>query len=290
MESKVFFAKSWSIAFVEYQKWLNNPRMIILLCAIVFMWNFAISPLVSLSEEMNSPLNALEPFIAVLNSKFLCLIMPAVYLFLISDYPRLDKNGVFVLSRVGRVNWFWGQLNFFFLAAFTFMSIIFIGSFLPIIFDSFLANGWSVAVTRYEISFPDKSSSFAANLITKELYNQVTPFMAASMSFLTTFLYLFLLSAILLLFYTFNLKQLGSVTTISIIAIGSALGIIKANAMWCFPMAHTMINLHFTEYFKKPVLDFKYSILYFLVLIFLLISISFAAIKRTNFVVVSENE
>ena len=134
MESKVFFAKSWSIAFVEYQKWLNNPRMIILLCAIVFMWNFAISPLVSLSEEMNSPLNALEPFIAVLNSKFLCLIMPAVYLFLISDYPRLDKNGVFVLSRVGRVNWFLGQLNFFFLAAFTFMSIIFIGSFLPITF------------------------------------------------------------------------------------------------------------------------------------------------------------
>ena len=66
----------WRISRIEYYKWIINPRMIIVVAMIIFIWNFAVFPLINISREMNSPLNTLEPFIAILNSLVLCLLSP----------------------------------------------------------------------------------------------------------------------------------------------------------------------------------------------------------------------
>jgi len=290
MENKFFFKKVFRIANIEFLKWLVNPRMIITVCMVVFIWNFSLLPLIKLSNEMNSPLNTLEPFIAVTCSRVLNIVIPAVYLFLISDYPRIDKNSIYFLHRTGRKEWLCGQILFLSMSSFYYMLIIFLCSILPNVANSFFINGWSVAITRYKIYFPEKASSFAATLITKELYNQITPFGASIYSFFIYFLYLILIAFILLCFFVINRKKIGIVTVIGIIAVGSSLGIVHAKEMWLFPTAHAIINLHFTEHFKEPIMKLHNSFFYFIIFITLAVMFCLFGIAQTDFLNIDEND
>lgn len=245
-------------------------------------------PAMGLAREMDSPLNCVEPFIAVMNSSLLELITPAVYLFLVSDYPRLDKNGIFSLIRTGKAEWALGQAIFFVCTALSFLLALFLLSLVPNMANSFVADGWSLPVTQYGALFPDKASSTAANLITGELYNQIAPFEAAALAFALNLMYLVAIGMALLAFYTLNAKKLGLPVVVGVIAVGSALGIIGSPGMWAFPMAHTMVSLHYTEYFREPVMPIWHSFLYFVCAIALLFALSMASVRRTDFLDVDE--
>lgn len=290
MDSKFSISRPWRIACIEFYKWIINPRMVVVAAMIVFVWSFAVTPLMEISHEMNSPLNFIEPFIAVFNSRVLCLVTPAVYIFLVSDYPHLDRNSLFVLHRIGKREWVIGQFIFFVLTAFTFTGLIFICSLIPNCTNSFVANGWSLVVTKYSIYYPEKISSFAATLIKGELYNQIAPYQAAVTSFFLNLLYMILLSMILLLFHVLNFRKIGVSVSISIIAVGSALGILNSEGMWCFPMAHTMIYLHYTKYLKEPIMSIKNSFIYFGIIITVILIFSLIRVKHTNFLNIDDNE
>lgn len=290
MGSKFSFSRIWRIMTADLYKWIINPRMTVAVAMIVFVWSFAIDPLIGISKEMNSPLNFVEPFIAVFNSRTLCLVTPAVYVFLISDYPHLDRNSLFILHRVHKREWVMGQFLFFVVSSFIFMGLIFIFSVLPNAVNSFNANGWSLVVTRYGIYNPEKAYSFAVNLITKELYNQIAPFQGALLSFVLNWLYMILLGTVLLMFHVLNLRKTGVPVLISIIAMGSALGVFRSQGMWFFPMAHTMISLHYTEYLKEPVVSLEASFMYFGGLILTVLIISLLRVGRTNFLNIDDNE
>jgi len=290
MDSRFSVSRIFRIMSVDLYKWIVNSRMVVAAAMIVFVWSFAIDLLINISKEMNSPLNFIEPFIAVFNSRTLCLVTPAVYVFLISDYPHLDRNSLFILHRVHKREWLLGQFLFFIASSFIFMSVIFIFSVIPNAINSFAANGWSLVVTRYGVYNPDKAQSFAANLITNELYNQIAPYQAAALSFLLNWLYMILLSTILLMFHVLNLRKIGVPVLISIIAIGSALGVFRSKGMWYFPMAHTMISLHFTQYLKEPIMKIEYSIMYFAGMILLILIFCLIMIGRTDFLNIDDNE
>ncbi len=290
MDSKFSISRTWRIACIDFYKWIINSRMIVVAAMIVFVWSFAVTPLMEISREMNSPLNFIEPFIAVLNSRVLCLVTPAVYIFLMSDYPRLDRNSLFVLHRVNKAEWVLGQFIFFALSALAFTAIIFIASLIPNCMNAFVANGWSLVVTKYGVYNPERAYSFAASLIKEELYNQIAPYQAAITSFLLNFLYMLNLAMILLLFHVLNLRKIGVPVSISIIAVGSALGILGSSGMWYFPMAHTMIHLHFTKHMKEPIMELKTSFIYFGVIIPVLLILSLIRVKRTNFLNIDDNE
>lgn len=290
MDSKFSISRTWRIACIDFYKWIINSRMIVAAAMIVFVWSFAVTPLMEISREMNSPLNFIEPFIAVLNSRVLCLVTPAVYIFLVSDYPHLDRNSLFVLHRVNKREWVLGQFIFFVLSAFTFTGLILISSLIPNCMNSYIANGWSLVVTKYGIYNPEKAYSFAASLIKAELYNQIAPYQAAITSFFLNLLYMILLAVILLLFHVLNLRKIGVPVSISVIAVGSALGILNSQGMWYFPMAHTMIHLHYTKYLKEPVMNIISSFLYFGIIISAIIIFCLIWVKHTDFLNIDDNE
>lgn len=78
-------------------------------------------------------------------------LIPAVYVFLISDCPRLDSSSLFLLHRTSRREWVTGQLLFFALTALAFSLLIFLCAVLPNSMDAFAANGWSTVVTKYAV-------------------------------------------------------------------------------------------------------------------------------------------
>ncbi len=285
MDSKLSLSRVIRIANTDMYKWLTNPRMIIAASLIVFMWNFAVEPLVKISNEMNSPLNCIEPFIAVFNSRTLCLITPAVYMFLISDYPHLDRNSLFFLHRVRKREWVMGQFLFFVNSSFIFIMLIFVCTIIPNAPKSFIADGWSLVVTKYGVYNPEKAYSFATNLITKDLYTQMSPYHTALFSFFLNWLYMILIGNIMLMFHVLNMRKIGLPTVVGIIGVGSALGVFSSKGMWFFPMAHTMVSLHYTEYIKEPTMSMRNSYLYFIVIILILFCVSLLRVTKTDFII-----
>ena len=272
-----------TVARTEYVKWIANPRSILLGVMIIFIYQFAVRPLLSHAALMQSPLNVLEPFIAIENYNLIMIMVPVMYLVLMSDFPKSDGSSLFFVLRVGKLNWLFGQVVFSFFSALTYLFVIFAGCFVPMIPVGFWDNGWSLVATKFGTEFPEKSGDFASSLIEKNLYNQIAPFDAAADAALLILLYLMILALVLLLFRSLNFKTVGILASGAIVAFGSVLCLIKSPAMWYFPMAHTKIALHFTEYFRQPVMPLRVSAVSLLAAILALTAACCISIKNLNF-------
>lgn len=95
-------------AKTDFVKWAFNSRMIILVVIAAFIYICAVQPLEENAAIMGKPLNAIEPYIAALNSGSLLLIIPLGFLAISSDFPKIDGSAMFGLMRTGRKNWFLG--------------------------------------------------------------------------------------------------------------------------------------------------------------------------------------
>jgi hypothetical protein len=280
--------KAFSLAKAEYIKWVSDSRMIILAVLLIFIYTFAIEPLLTNANLMNEPLNILEPFIAVSNSGAILSIVPLTFLTLIADFPKIDTNTVFYIYRTGRINWILGQIIKLILMVLSFLTVIFIGAVLPVISKGFWYNGWSNVTTGFARMYPEKSGNFGATLLPENLYNQLTVFEAAAKSYALIFCYLTVIGLILLGFSLVKLKTAGFVVCGGIISLGTALCSIKSGLMWLMPMAHSIIWLHYTKYYRAPVVPVWQSAVYFGVLIAVLTIFCFFVIRKFNYDNVSE--
>lgn len=280
--------KIYLTARTEYAKWVFNPRMTIIGVMIIFVYQLSVQPLVEMANEMKSTLNFLEPYIAITNSSLLIIIIPGVFLTLVSDFPKTDGSTLLFLQRTDRMNWVLGQTLFIVFAIITFMVIIIVASILPILGISNFDNNWSDTVLNYKEKFPEKAMSFGANLITKNLTYQIPPIMAFVESTTLLMLYLFMLSLIMLVFNTMGIKIMGLVTSAGIIAIGAALCMINTSIKWIMPMAHTVVWLHKTDYFRAQIMEIWKSYAYFGIIILILMLFSCMFIDSTDFDSVSD--
>lgn len=280
--------QAFSCAKTEYIKWICDPRMMILGVLLIFIYSFAIEPLLKNAKEMGEPLNILEPFIAVANSDAILLIIPLVFLTLIADFPKIDTNTVFYIIRVGRSNWLLGQVIKLVLMAVSYLAVIFIGAVVPMISKGFWYNGWSNTATQFAIRFPNKSGNFGVQLLPENLYNHLSVFGAAVQSYLLVFAYLMILGLILLSFSLIKKKTAGFVICGAVISLGTAFCSIKTGLMWTMPMANSIIWLHYTRFFREPVMPMWFSVCYICGMIMVLLVFSYAAIQRFNYDNVTE--
>ncbi len=262
--------------------------MIILGVLLIFIYSFAIEPLKSNAELMGEPLNILEPFIAIANSGAILLIIPLVFLTLIADFPKIDTNTVFYIMRVGRLNWLFGQLLKLIFMALSYLAVIFLGAVLPMLSDGFWYNGWSNVATKFVSRFPEHSGNFGVQLLPENLYNQLTVFSAAVQSYLLVFAYLMIIGLILLSFSLVKHKTVGFVLCGAVISLGTAFCSIKTTLMWTMPMANSIIWLHYTKYFREPVMSMSFSVSYLAIFIAVLLLFCFIAIRKFNYDNVAE--
>lgn len=262
--------------------------MVIVAVLLIFINNFAVSPLTNNAELMGEPLNILEPFIAVANSEILILIIPIVFLTLIADYPKVDTNTVFYIVRIGRANWFVGQILKLIFMIISYLAVIFFGTVLPMLSKGFWYNGWSNVATGFVKMFPDRRGDFGVALLPENLYNQLSVFEAAVKSYLLVAAYLMIIGLILLVFSLFKRKTLGFIICGGMISLGMAFSAIRTNLMWTMPMANSITWLHYTKYFKKPIMPMSFSVIYLLVLIAVLLVFGGIAIGKFNYDNVTE--
>ncbi|MCI7444330.1 MAG: hypothetical protein MSA89_14840 [Clostridium sp.] len=287
---KVSIKKILTIASVEYTKWICNSKMIVLLVMLIFIKSCAIDPLLEHCEKMNEKINIIEPFIAIGNSNMLLLIIPAVFLVLMSDFPKTDGNSLFYIIRCGKINWFLGQIVFALMSILSFLGAIFLLTIILSVGKVYIGTSWSDVITKYNTLFPDDSYSFASQLIVGRIFNQMSLLKAFIHTFLLISSYLFLIILILIVFFLVNHKEIGTFINSIIMALGSAFTFIETKIMWVMPTANSLIGLHYTEIFRKPIMPVYISYLYFFIVNVILIILCLKLIKNYNISNIKDDE
>ncbi len=281
--SKFSVKNAFSLAHTELVKWITDARMIVVLCLMVFINASVVDPIKTNAELMSEPMNVFEPFIATLNSGMVLLIVPLGFITLISDFPKIDGNAVFFVFRIGKKSWLCGQILLLVLMILLYISAIFIAVVMPVMNISFLGTEWSLVATKFVSRFPEQSSNFGVLLLPENLYHQMTLPAALVQSTLFVSAYLLMLGMILLAFTIAKRKTAGFIVCGLIISFGAVFCSIRTELMWIFPMSHSIVWLHYTEFLREPIFPILGSAIYFLVIIALLMIFCILSLKRFDY-------
>lgn len=268
----------FSVARTEFVRWITNPRIIIVGILFVFMYTLAVEPLLERADKFGGSLSFLEPFVAIGNSGMLVMLLPCVFLVLISDYPKMCGNTLFMIFRCGRFRWLLGQFIFLIMAIITFLLSVFAAAVL--VSNGSILLEWSDTVTKYEAAFPNETGNFTSQLLPSNLYNQIPLVRAVVQTLSLLGAYLLLLSLIIYFFKLVHTQSFGIFAAIFVVAAGVMTCSLKSDSMWLFPMANTIVWLHYEEILRKPIFPIWYSYVYFIIAIVLLLLINFIAAKR----------
>lgn len=247
----------------EYMQWIKNPKMIVVAVLLVMIREIVVLPMAAMADWMNQPLNVLEPVIAVANSGMILLLLPLVYLVIIADFPTVDGNTYYYLPRVGRMNWLLGQLMFQAATLLTYILFIILSTGVQVCADSFLINGWSLVTTNRTGMF---SGTVMETLLPLNLYYQMSPYRAFAMSYVMMFLFLALCSGIMLLASMYGKKTVAFWAIMLSVAVGIVFCAIRSKWMWLFPVSHSIVWLHYQDYYRSYVFSPWLSILLFIIL------------------------
>lgn len=278
------------VAKTEYVKWIRNPKMIILLVMLIFAYDYVILELIEAADKMGEKLQVLEGFIGISNSQLLLMILPIVFVGLMGDFPRVDGNAMFYIHRVGKGNWLFGQVLFAAMAAGTYLLALFGFSCLMLFGRCYAGNLWSEITTKYYLFAPNDYMSTVANLTTGRLYNNLPPWNAALHICGLMFLFLLFISMLLLVGFVCKLRIGGIIVSVGILCLGNVLAYMENGIRWIFPTAHAIMEIHFDEIYRKPIMDMRFSYIYFLILILVCVMISYIAIDHYDFSRIQEME
>lgn len=282
VHKKISLSKMWSVAKCEYIKWITNPRNIVVIVLLIFIKTLFIDTLAQRADRYGSPMNVLEPFIAVGNSWVAVLLLPSVFLVLMSDFPKFDGNSLFVICRSGKLNWLYGQMLFAVMAVISYIAVVFLAVVGMSVGNTVLSSSWSEAARFYAAKFPDEMNTFATLLLPENLYNQLDPICTIVHTLVLIILYLFLLSLVLLICRISSGKMTGMFICTAVIALGVATCALRSDLMWLFPMGNSIIWMHYTEIIREPIKPIWYSYVYFAVMALLLIFMSTLRAKRLS--------
>ena len=157
------------IAGTEFKRWLRSSRSIILGVMLIFVHMQIIVTLQDCTSKTGLPVSVPEAFVALGNSGSIVLILPALFLVLMSDFPQ--KSGIDFLYQIrcSKRMWIMGQI------VFALEAVVFIVVFL-ILSSCLLMSGsgvwkmeFSDAVTHYSSIFPERTGDYILQLLPENL-------------------------------------------------------------------------------------------------------------------------
>ena len=251
----------------ECYHFLCSGRLALVLAVWVFAYQFITVPLLRNAERMHASLLVIEPYIALINSNFMILIMPVLFLVLLSDFPRVDANAYFYLVRTGKTNWVLGQLLYGVVITAGYLLMQFAGMVIPVLAESRWGTGWSPVITDFAREFPEYAQSAGAVSIQPQLYYHVPPWEAVLVGSALLAAYLYLLLLIKLLCFLLRAKTMGLLLCFFVIAFGTGLCTTFSQMRFLMPMGNSILGIHYSQYYMEMVYPLEYSVIYFAVLI-----------------------
>ncbi len=266
----------------EYVKFLFTPKMILIPVILIPMREWVVIPLMKAAEEMDMPINILEPCIGIFNSWLGVLLMTMVFIILISSFPTVDDNMLFYISRMGRKNWIIGELAFLFISGLTYWIIIIAGVVVQTAAASFINNGWSIVITDHDELYSGISGLNTRGIVPPNLYSQMTPFKAFFHSSGLLLLGILFCAMMFFIGSLYLRKLLFFVITAIQVAAGCGLIAIENMGEWLFPISHSILYLHYSPYFRAYIFPPWASLIIFIAAEAAFAAVIYRKAKRVN--------
>ena len=239
------------IAGMEYRKWFSLKKMLILLFSILFLGEYIFSDMARVAEETGLSINILEPMDLVLSFQFYMLVIPLIFIVLLSGFPDKSGGNIFVMMRATRRI----CLGSFFAASF-----LWIGR------GAVWQNQWSGFMTDIYERFPEIYGQNDRLFLESGTMSHGTPVRVMMMGVLLMLAYLLVMLQILCLFRLMERRKLGLLIAMGITVLGAtAVSYIKS-LKWIFPLTHAIFGEHFDRFYAQPLVPLWISALYFTVL------------------------
>ena len=116
--------KALSVTRNEFVSLIHKPKLLLIIVSIVFMIDSVAKPMKDLSMELGYQLNIAEPFIFITSKGINIVIIPLIFIAILSDFPSAENSGYFSLIRNGRVSWLIGETLFAVLSSVIYIFII----------------------------------------------------------------------------------------------------------------------------------------------------------------------
>lgn len=266
-----FLRKSWYCARTAYTSWLLNYRMLVLGFVFMFMFTYFIKPMQELSRVFDTPMNVLEPFCAVVNSRTFLPLVIMGYMVLISDFPKLGDSAVFLLFRSGRLPWLCGQIMFLFMSALTYILSILFSSMACVASNSFMLNAWSLVQRKYWLADDVIKETHPFAGIDDSVLRQARPYEALAHGIVLVVLFAVVVGCVQLVFALRQKKVISVFINVSGIAAGLIMLIVDIKIKWAFPISNAVFAWHCHGMFNYVLFPIQYSYIYFVSLIAALI-------------------
>ena len=146
------------------------------------------------------------------------------------------------------------------------------------------SGSWSDSITKFDAAFPEDAGGVASELLPANLYNQMEITTAFGWITLLLAMYLFLLAMILCIMKMLYLRSAGLFAVIAVIALGVSACALKVQSMWYFPMANTIVWLHYKELLREPITPVSDSFIYFFAVITAVVLLNFTVLQRLQFI------
>lgn len=286
--SKLNFGVIVNCAFDSLREMIFNSRNLLLSFVVVFIQEYVITPLREASEMMNQPVNILEPFIAISNSGLFVLVIPILYMVLMSDFPKMSGNMLFALHRTGKLNWLFSQYVALIVTILLYVCFFLFVSVLLTLDIGYMADGWSLVATDYDKVLKEQAGTTIRSLLPMQLFNQMSPYKSVVRSFVCLVGYLFIVSAMELLFTIIDKKVWGYFISGFIISAGAALCSLNTPYMWLFPMSHATLWLHYDALERAEVFPLFFSYCYLFVSAGIIVLCSFLLMKKNKIGTIEE--
>ena len=277
-------SKLLSVAVIEVRRVFLHPRIMTAGMLLIFIYSFVISELFLRADKTGLPLNVAESFVAVGNSGILLMFLPSVFMILISDFPDMGAHTLYSIQRTGKLPWLFGKMLAALFSAAAYVIGILAACCLMTASKGCWGFEWSETVTKYLSMFPEDRYTLMSEYLPSNLYNQMSFAGTLLNTVLLLILYLFLLSLIIMFFRICGMKIAGIAASFAVVAAGVLTCAIKAKAMWAFPMANTIVWLHYDTVLREPVKPLYQSYIYFSLLIVIGIIVNIIAVRKTNIV------
>ncbi len=253
-------------------------RVIIVLILIVIICIMYSSDLLFSASFTQSPLNAIDCFLLMLNNSYTVLCLTAGILLINSNAPFFTNTQPYVFVRLGRRNWLISKLMLLSFNTLVFLIFVLAVSIITTAGHAYLGNLWSIPL----MSIASGANSFIPNGFPADAISLYSPFEYLFHSFALMLLYYVFLSLIILFINMNYNRNYGFQAALFITFIGWVMDFLAAK-QWTIisPIHNSMLIDHNYGFTYGPSITFSYA--YFVFLIGLLIFFMFKNIEKYDF-------
>lgn len=289
MMRQIFSVVRWN--FLGFYK---NPRIILCFLFSFILCFFLSDRAMMVAKHYDSPMQVYEPFIWTFGDAESILLCSLLLILLFMDMPKLSPFTPYMLLRTKKGRWLAAQFFYIFFASVLYMGYVFLVTSLLCIKKTYVGNIWSKTAALLAYSGMGKKLSVPSTI---KVMESATPLKCSLQILLLLLCYALTLCFLLLFLQMMAGKKAGIAAGLCYSLFGFLLDPetlakilhkdeyemyqIRRITGWISPLNHATYGMHDFGYDFLPTIGQSVGI--FLCVLFLLLLLSFYALKHYNF-------